>query len=113
MLCDADAEEYSSLIQMMPFDVEVENSLSHEDAAERMQKHKVASLVQAWYRLVRLFSHWTLEFLAGTDKDIRNEVNCSQFHVEQLIGYQLLNARWQDATISCTTIGLKMSLWPW
>jgi hypothetical protein len=42
MLCNADAEEYSYLIEMMPFDVEVEESLSHEDAAEQMQKHKVA-----------------------------------------------------------------------
>jgi len=41
MLYDADAEEYSFLIEMMPFDVEVEKSFLHE-AAEQMQNPKVA-----------------------------------------------------------------------
>jgi hypothetical protein len=57
MLCDADAEEYSYLIEMMPFDVEVEKSLSHEDAAERTKTQggiSCASLVPPCQALLTL-----------------------------------------------------------
>ncbi len=107
----ADADKYSYLIKMMPFDVEAKKSLSHEDAAERVQKHKVGISFGSWYTLSGS-THRSEETLVRSPWPRQNQ--CFQFfrrksHVEQLIGYQLLNARQRDATISCKAIGLKMS----